>query len=105
MVKDLGFSMYPWSKYFLVIRVFVLDLKTNNIKKLFSAIDLALLSMCDHIIISHGTFGLWAAFLASSKNTHIMAQITSDKEDSSEVIEEIAIVKQANVSNFIFMHG
>ena len=39
--------------------------------------DLALLAMCDHIIISHGTYGMWAAFLASSTNTHIMVKITT----------------------------
>ena len=39
--------------------------------------DLALLAMCDHIIISHGTYGMWAAFLASSTNTHIMVKLTT----------------------------
>ena len=26
--------------------------------------DLALLSLCDHVIITHGTFSIWAAFLS-----------------------------------------
>ena len=78
--------------------------------KIFTGIDLALLSMCDHVIVSHGTYGIWAAFLASSKNTHIMAQILSDEkstteEQSKEVMEEIIVIKQANLSNFIFMTG
>jgi len=65
--------------------------------------DLALLAMCDHIIISHGTYGMWAAFLASSTNTHIMAHNLSDKKQSKEVMEEIVAVKNANFSNIIFM--
>ena len=65
---------------------------------------MALLSLCDNIIISHGTYGMWAAFLASSKNIHIMAQIFSNKEDNkSEIMEEIKAVKQANLTNILFM--
>ena len=70
----------------------------NMSKGLSQGTDLALLSMCDHVIISHGTFGMWAAFLASSENTHIMADIKSEEE-----IEEIRAVKNANFSNIIFM--
>ena len=72
--------------------------KTNS-----TGTDLALLSMCDHMIISHGTYGMWAAFLASSENTHIMAHNLSKTEDSKEVIEELRAMKEANLSNFIFM--
>ena len=28
-----------------------------------TGIDFAILASCDHIILSHGTFGMWAAFL------------------------------------------
>ena len=31
--------------------------------------DLALLSMSDHVIITHGTFSSWAALLSQGKNT------------------------------------
>ena len=54
--------------------------------------------MCKHVIISHGTFGMWAAFLSSSENTHIMADVKS-----KNAIEEIRAVKNANFSNIIFM--
>ena len=33
-------------------------------------LDLAILSSCNHTIISTGTFGWWAAFLAGGKNIH-----------------------------------
>ena len=67
-------------------------------KKMSKGTDLALLSMCKHVIISHGTFGMWAAFLSSSENTHIMADV-----ESIAAIEEIRAVKKANFSNIIFM--
>ena len=76
-------------------------------KKDSTGTDLALLAKCDHMIISHGTYGMWAAFLSSSENTHIMAHKLSkkenSKEDSKEVIEELRAIKEANLSNFIFM--
>jgi len=67
-------------------------------KEISMGTDLAVLSMCDHVIISHGTFGMWAAFLASSENTNIMAKVKSDSD-----IEEIRAVRNANISNLIFM--
>ena len=69
-----------------------------------SGTDLALLTMCDHVIISHGTYGMWAAFLASSTKTHIMAHnLTDVPNPQKEVMEEISAVKNANFSNIIFM--
>ena len=59
-----------------------------------SVIDLAILAACDHVIVSHGTFGMWAAFLASSDNTHIM---------HASQIEQVAAIKAANILNFIYM--
>ena len=67
-------------------------------KEISKGTDLAVLSMCHHIIISHGTYGMWAAFLASSVNTHIMSKVKSDKN-----IEEIHAVENANFTNIIFM--
>merc|ERR1712241_622265 len=45
-----------------------------------TGIDLVILSSCDHVIISHGTYGIWAAFLASNGNTHIMAHNFAQNE-------------------------
>ena len=53
--------------------------------------------------MSHGTFGLWAAFLASMENTHIMADDKLGKNNQSIKIEEVQIVKKAGLKNFIFM--
>ena len=41
---------------------------------------------------------MWAAFLASSENTNIMAKVKSDSD-----IEEIRAVRNAEFSNLIFM--
>ena len=67
-------------------------------------VDLALLTLCDHVIISHGTFGLWAAFLSSLENDHIMAHdLPESKEGKKEEVDEIKAMKKANFPNFIFM--
>ena len=60
-----------------------------------SGIDFATLTLCDHVIVTHGTFGLWAAFLASDTNTHIMAK--------RNMLEEVKEVMKAGLKNFIFM--
>ena len=63
-------------------------------------IDLAILSLCDHIIMTHGTFGLWGTFLSSIENQHIIAyNYIKDEKD----IEEVQAVKNANFTNFLFM--
>ena len=80
------------------------------------AIDLAILSLCDNVIISHGTFGLWGALLSSSKNIHIMAHdLPKDEkvkpssmfqkkiEEGRELLEEVYHMKKANFDNFLFM--
>ena len=54
-------------------------------------------------IVSHGTFGLWAAFLASMENTHVMADDKLGKNNQSIKIEEVQVVKKAGLKNFIFM--
>ena len=60
-----------------------------------SGIDFATITLCDHVIVTHGTFGLWAAFLASDTNTHIMAK--------RNMLEEVKEVMKAGLKNFIFM--
>ena len=59
-------------------------------------IDFGTLTQCDHLIISQGTFGLWAALLSKAENnTHIMADLL--------VSEEVLSVKQANLSQIRFI--
>ena len=63
-----------WKRFY---QTFVAFSENLNFVILSIGTDLALLAMCDHIIISHGTYGMWAAFLASSTNTHIMVKLTT----------------------------
>ena len=59
-------------------------------------IDFGILTQCDHLIISQGTFGFWAALLSKvENNTHIMADHL--------VSEEVLSVKKANLSNIQFI--
>ena len=59
-------------------------------------IDFGILTQCAHLIISQGTFGLWAALLSKVENhTHIMADHV--------VSEEVISVKKANLSQIQFM--
>ena len=54
------------------------------------------------MVVSHGTFGMWAAFLSSNENTHIMAT-PLDNNNQTIFIEEVKEVRKANLKNFIFM--
>ena len=67
-----------------------------------TGVDFAILTLCDHVVVSHGTFGMWAAFLASNENTHIMAT-PLDSNNQTIFIEEVKEVRKANLKNFIFM--
>ena len=59
-------------------------------------IDFGILTLCDHLIISHGTYGLWAALLSKhAEKVHIMAD--------NEVSEEVQSMKGAK-SKFIFLN-
>jgi len=69
------------------------DLLDNH---LGAAADLALLSQCNHSIITYGSFGMWSALLAGG--TTIMADNYS-KEEPRELRE----MKKANLENWIFL--
>ena len=64
--------------------------KTNS-----TGTDLALLSMCDHMIISHGTYGMWGSLLGSNGET-----ICPKDFAKTDVGKE---VKSAHLSNWIFL--
>lgn len=77
-------------------------------------IDFALLTSCDHVIASHGTFGMWAIFLASPEKTHIMAhnlrpdsQMIPEKQSPFRVgfrrMEDLEAMKKAQFENIIYM--
>ena len=73
--------------------------------------DLALLAACDHVVISHGTFGIWASFLSSLENTHIMAHNLMVEKDNipnkngrnSDRPQEVKAMKEAKFENYLFM--
>ena len=62
---------------------------------LFPGVDLALLSLSDHSIISYGSFAMWGAFF-SNKGEVIMPK-DHVKTDVGER------VKMANISNWRFI--
>ena len=68
----------------------------------FLAIDMALLSLADHSILSYGTFGLWGALLGNRLQTGetIMAK-DFQKTDVGEKVQ-VAIEKH-NTKNWIFL--
>ena len=43
-----------------------------------AGVDLALLSLCDHVIFSHGTFGMWGALLSGGRA--VMAEGFGERE-------------------------
>ena len=66
-------------------------------------VDLALLSLCQHVIMTHGTFGLWSTFLSSTENEHIVAD-EYIKDGSNDSMEELTALKNAHFKNYLFMN-
>ncbi len=60
-----------------------------------SGIDLALLSLANHSIISYGTFGMWGAFLSGGT-------ITMPQSHSTSEITAL-LLKRANLTNLVFV--
>ena len=52
------------------------------------------------LLVSHGTFGIWGALLASDTNLHVMADNLGGTP-----VHEIESIKRANMTNWIFMDG
>ena len=61
----------------------------------FIGVDLALLTLSDHSIITYGTFGLWGSLLGSNGET-----ICPKDFAKTDVGKE---VKGAHLSNWIFL--
>lgn len=72
-----------------------------------TGIDMGVLALCDHLILSHGTFGIWAAFLNEKFDnmTIIMAHNLLGPEAKLKEIEEVAVLKKAKFENFLFIDG
>lgn len=60
---------YHWNKKYLLKQSNVIFLKPRS-----SAVDLCVLSKCNHIIFTTGTFGWWAAYLAGGHATYMKEQ-------------------------------
>ena len=52
-------------------------------------IDFGIIIQCQHVIVSHGTFGLWAALL-SANGTNVMPRTTSTYNGQSIILSESA---------------
>ena len=66
-------------------------------------VDFGILTKCDHVILSHGTFGLWAAILSSKENHHIMPFKTIHKNGEDFILEETSAIMSSGFDNFLYM--
>ncbi len=69
---------------------------------LFLAIDMALLSLSDHSILTYGTFGMWGALLANRLQTGatIISKVARNTIEGSKIM--LALEKH-NVTNWTFL--
>ena len=58
---------------------------------------------CDHVILSHGTFGLWGALLSSKKNQHVMPVSVRNKEGKQTFLDEATAIMTSGYRNFKFI--
>lgn len=61
-----------------------------------AAVDFGVLVECDHVIVTYGTFGIWAAHLAGGEA--VLAEGFTERDT-----EEVIAVKRAKPKNWVFM--
>ena len=66
-------------------------------------IDFGILTKCDHLILSHGTFGLWSALLSSKNNNHIIPMDTKNENGAYSIYDESRALLSSSTKNFIYM--
>ena len=66
-------------------------------------IDFGILTLCDHLVLSHGSFGLWAALLSKSETDIMPFKSSNNSKNANAMFEETRAIMQSNFSNFIFM--
>ena len=66
-------------------------------------VDFGILTKCDHLILSHGTFGLWAAILSSKDNLHVMPFKTFNNKGEDQILEETSAIMSSGFDNFLYM--
>ena len=62
--------------------------------------DMAMLSLCDHNIITYGTFGVWGALLSPNFD---QKWVILPQASEYEVLWTIKDIKAANFDNFEFL--
>ena len=85
--------------------VFVGMIETNHTHS--DIIDFGILTMCDHLILSHGTFGIWSALLSknSINNTHVMPSIIPNDSVHHFQLDETTYMIDSGVDEFIYISG
>ena len=67
-------------------------------------VDFGILIKCDHLILSHGTFGMWAALLSTNKNKyHIMPLGMKNGRGQNVKLPEMESLESSIYQNFIYM--
>lgn len=59
-----------WAKQYIVSNATSLNVSVVYLFHNSPGEDMAVLSMCDHVIVSSGTYGWWAAWLAKGTTTY-----------------------------------
>ena len=65
------------------------------LKVLFSGYDLAMLSLADHSILTHGRFGLWGALLTNRTGEVLLPK-------GYDTTTENIRIRRANIPNFMY---
>ena len=65
-----------------------------------AGMDMAMLSLCDHNIITYGTFGVWGALLSPNFD---QKWVILPQASEYEVLWTIKDIKAANFDNFEFL--
>ena len=67
----------------------------ENQEEIFDiGVDFAMLTLCQKLILSHGTFGIWAAILSQSN------EVFYPEGYSKKPMEEILAIKRANLDGW-----
>ena len=85
--------------------VFVGMIETNHTHS--DIIDFGILTMCDHLILSHGTFGIWSMLLSknSINNTHVLPSMIPNDRMNQFQLDETRDMTEIGQDHLIFISG